>query len=178
MKGFDQSGKGHVGYFPPASSADRRGKGFTLLELLIVSVLMVGVMALTAEMWRYFSVGLVDLNARSKALEELRLAVETISTDMGSAVGATTVGDDRIVFCKDGGEYNGHADWAPPDKLVEYYLADGQLVRYDCSDGSQVTAARVTGFEVENVTETLLRIAIRFDSADVSREITLMWSKP
>ncbi|MCD6378717.1 MAG: type II secretion system protein [Planctomycetes bacterium] len=152
--------------------------GFTLLELLIVSVLMVFVTALTAEMWRYFSIGLVNLDARSKAVEEMRFALETISADVGSAVGATALGEDRVLFCKDGGDYNCQADWAPPDTMVEYYLSNNHLIRYNRSDGTQITVARVSDFEVENITDELMRFTIRFEVGDVSKQVILMWSKP
>jgi len=152
--------------------------GFTLLELLIVSVLMVFVTALAAEMWRYFSVGLMNLDTRSKAVEEMRLALESISMDVGSAVGATALDDSRVLFCKDSGDFNGQADWAPPDTLVEYYLSDNQLIRYNRSDGTQITVARVSDFDVESVTDELMRFTIRFEVGDVSKEIVLMWSKP
>lgn len=153
---------------------------FTLMELLVVSMLMAGLTIIAATSWRYLTVQMTDCTARARAAQELRFAVENIAQDMGAAVGATPVGGNGVLLCLDGGSNpNGQADWASPDVLVQYSVSDGQLVRYDQSAGTEVTVAGdVSSLVVENVTATLLRIVVQVRRSDVTRQATLFWSKP
>jgi prepilin-type N-terminal cleavage/methylation domain-containing protein len=162
----------------------RRGQsGFTLLELLVVSILMVGVTAIAADMWRYLSVGLTDLSARSRVAGEMRLAVESLRQDLGPAVGAIPLGDGSVLLiCRDGGDApDGVADWINPlpDPKIRYYLDSGKLMREDQSTSTVFTVAEgVTEFSVIRETDTVLRIHLVLARRDLQRDLTFRWSQP
>ena len=156
-----------------------KGAGFTLLELLIAAMLSIGLMLIAGQFWGYFSRQLSDINARARAAQELRFAVSSITQDMGPAVGAVPVGSDGVLLCKDGGDANGLPEWAEPDGLVSYSLVGGQLVRQDQSSGvSIVVADNVSVFAVEDVSPTVLRMTIAIQRADITRQVSLLWSRP
>lgn len=154
--------------------------GFTLLELLITAGLCAGLAMITAHFWRFYSYQLGDLKTRARAAQELRLAVDSITHDLGSTVGATPVGDDAVMLCRDAGDIpNGSAQWGEPDQMVLYSLVDGQLVRDDQSLGVAIVVADgVRTFAAEDVSESVLRVTIAVGFGDVTRQATLMWGRP
>ena len=156
------------------------GRAFTLVELLVVSVLMTALTLMTAQVWRYFSTEMKDLAGRARVAQELRFAMESICEDMGATVGAIVVEGSRIRLCKDAGaQPDGVANWAPPDIMVEYYLAGTQLVRDNTSSGSQIVMAdSVSQFAVLDVSPAVVQMDIEITRGDVSRQVTLMWSRP
>lgn len=154
--------------------------GFTLLELLVVSMLMIGTATIMARFWRSVRFGTNDLIASSSTAEEMRFVVENISKDFGSAVGATIFGDEHILICQDSGPTpNGIADWAPPDIMVEYFLSEEQLRRIDRSTGTEIIVGdNVSLFIAEEIPGSILRIIIELEHGDISRRATFLWSKP
>ena len=156
-----------------------RCTGFTLLELLIAAMLSIGLAMVTAQFWVYFSRQLGDLKARARVAQELRFAVDTMARDMGAAVGATPIGSDGVLVCKDDGDANGLAEWAAPDKLIRYSLVDGQLVREDQTSGVEIVVAdNVSVFAVEDVSASVLQMTITVERGDVSRQAAMLWSRP
>lgn len=156
------------------------GGAFTLVELLVTSVLMTVLTLMTAQVWRYFSTEMKDLAGRARVSQELRFAMESICEDMGATVGAIVVEPNRVRLCKDGGLYlDGVANWAPPDIMVEYYLVGTKLIRDNTSSGSQIVMAdSVSQFAVQDVSGTVVQMDIEITRGDVSRQVTLMWSRP
>jgi len=164
---------------PPGVS--RRGRAaFTLVELLVVSILTMALTLVIAQVWRFLSVDMTDLMARSRVGQELRVATETLAEDFGPAVGVTCVTDQRVLICKDGGASpNGIADWADPDVTIEYYLGDAKLQRVDQSTGAELVIAEdVVTFSVTELAESILRIVVGIERAGLARQVTLMWSMP
>lgn len=155
-------------------------KGFTILELLIVALLMVMVTMIIAQFWRWILPSITDLNARWHILRENRVAMQNLASDFGSTVGIVLVGSEQLVLCQDGGDFpNGLADWYEPDRLVDYSFVNNKLVRNDISSGMEVTVADcVSGFEVEQVSPTLLRISLELSSYNVTRQMVFFWSQP
>ena len=148
-----------------------RCAGFTLLELLVAAMLSIGLAMITAQFWVYFSRQLGDLKARARAAQELRFAVDTMSRDMGAAVGATPIGSDGVLICKDDGDANGVAEWGDPDKLIRYTLVGGQLVREDQASGVEIVVVdNVSVFAVEDVSASVLQMTIAVERGDVSRQ--------
>ena len=158
----------------------RRSKpsGFTLLELLVVSMLAVGVAATTAQFWRTMSLSMSDLNARSKTAEELRFVMQNISNDFGSTVGVSVFEIDRFLICRDSGKNpNGIADWDEPDVIIEYFLTDKQIRRFNQSSGLEnVVVDGVSSFEVEQNSDSVFQINIALTQDNVTRSAVFFWS--
>jgi prepilin-type N-terminal cleavage/methylation domain-containing protein len=157
-----------------------RREGFTLLELLVVSVLMVGVTLMAAQFWASFSRDMVDMAARTITAQELRFVLSGLSEDFGACVGAVGMEDGRLVLCKDAGQYpNGIADWGSPDTLVEYSLSGKQLRRFDQSTGDEMTMAdSVSNLQVEDVSASVVQVTVEIRRAGITREAVLLWSRP
>ena len=141
---------------------------------------MVGVVLITAQFWRVFSVSMIDLAARGRVIQELRFAVDSIASDFGAVVGATPVGSNRVLLCKDGGEYpNGTADWTAPDIVIDYFVVNGQLRRHNQSTGTEITVAdSVSAFTAENISGSRLRMVVELQCHDTSRQATFLWRRP
>ncbi|MBN1787228.1 MAG: type II secretion system protein [Sedimentisphaerales bacterium] len=155
-------------------------RGFTLLELMVVSLLMFIVVMLTNQFWTWFTPSVTDIIARAHTLREARMAMRSLADDFGAAVGAAPLGGNRLILCKDGGDFpNGLADWSAPDVLVDYYIVDSSLYRNNVSAGTGFAVADgVTGFTVEQISPTLIRITLDLAVRDFSRQLTFMWSQP
>lgn len=151
--------------------------GFTLLELLIVSMLMVSVVTITAGFWRSISLSMNNLAARSKTAEEMRFVVENISRDFGPAIGATAIDGDHLLICRDSIKNpNGLADWTEPDIIIEYFLSDGQLHRFDQSTESETTVADgVSMFSTELTPGSEMYITVELQQNDTVRRVTFIW---
>jgi len=158
----------------------RRIAGFTILELMVVSILMTIVVLITAQFWRWFSPNVSFMISRGHILREARVAMENLAADFGSAVGASAVGENGLLICKDSGDYpNGIADWTAPDVMVDYSIVNNSLQRNDLSTGSVFTIADcISDLTVEQVSPTLLRITLEFAQAGADRELVFLWSTP
>ncbi len=78
----------------------QRARGFTLLELLVVSILMVGLMMMTAQMWKHYTAEAADLSGRTVAARELRLAIDGLAGDLGNVVWAVPTTDAGLLVCR------------------------------------------------------------------------------
>lgn len=163
-----------------AGPRPHKAKGFTFGELLLVSILMTGVTLLIAQTWRYLAVDIIDLRDRARLSQELHIAVESISADMGAVVAATPVGGDSVLLCQDSGQTpNGLADWALPDIVLQYYLSDGKLIRANQSTGTEIViAGDVSSFSVEQLAGSIVRMILQVQRKDITRQVTFMWSSP
>jgi prepilin-type N-terminal cleavage/methylation domain-containing protein len=145
-------------------------KGFTLLELLVVSVLSVGLVMMTAQMWRYFSAQAADLTGRTTAAQELRLALESLSNDMGSEVWAVPTAGGGLQVCRvaaDGQDY----------EVIEYSLRSGRLVRTNSAVSGAVTIADgISDFTVAEISATVLQVRLSVTVHSITRQATLFWS--
>ena len=162
------------------SAKFRKGieKGFTILELLVVSVLMVIVMMIITQFCRWIVPSITDMSARWQVLRENRITMQNLAFDFGSAVGFILVGADRLVICQDSGDYpNGLADWADPDIIVDYSFVNNKLQRSDLSTGMEATVAGcISNFEVEQISPTLVRITLELSCRNVVREMIFFGS--
>lgn len=146
-----------------------RGQGFTLLELLVASVLAVVVAAMTAQIWRQFHAQAANLSQRATAAQELKFALESLRGDMGAFTWALPVSESRLMICR----YSLDNE----DALVEYYPDGGNLCRYDHVTGVAVPiAGRVSGFSVENIGGSVLRVVVTVTCGQIERQATLLWS--
>jgi len=146
-------------------------KGFTLLELLVVSILMIGLALMTAQMWRYFSAQAADLTQRTGAAQELRLVLESLSDDMGSVVWATPTASGGLMIQR-------KAPGGQSDVVIEYALQQGRLTRADGTTGITVPVAEnVSGFVADDVTPSILRVTVSITVGGTARQATLYWSR-
>jgi prepilin-type N-terminal cleavage/methylation domain-containing protein len=154
--------------------------GFTLLELLVASMLMSGTVVVIAQFWRSLSLSMNDLVSRSNAAEEMRFVTENVSRDFGSALGVTVLDSDRFLICQDSGKTpNSTADWGEPDIIVEYFVSANQLRRFNQSSGVETTIADgVSSFEVEKTSDSQLRIDIEIRNKDITRRALFLWNEP
>jgi type II secretory pathway pseudopilin PulG len=155
-------------------------KGFTIMELLVVSILMIIVVLITSQFWMWFSPSVTEMIAREHILREARMAMQNLAADFGSAVGAAPIGNNRLVLCRDGGDFpDGEPNWAAPDVLVDYFLEGNTLQRSDLSTGAEFTVADgISNLTVEQVSPTLLRITLALECRTVERQLVFMWSAP
>jgi len=146
-----------------------RGRGFTLLELLIASVLAVFLAALTAQMWRFFSAQTIDLSRRATAAQELKFALENLRGDMGAVNWALRVSDNRILISR----YSSNGG----DNLVEYYPDGSTLCRYDHVTGVAIpVAGNVSSFQVDNLGGSVIQVIVTVTCGQTTRQATLLWS--
>jgi prepilin-type N-terminal cleavage/methylation domain-containing protein len=164
----------------PATQPFRRKAGFTILELLVVSILMTIVVLITSQFWRWFSPNVSFMISRGHILREAQVAKENLAADFGSAVGVSGVGENGLLICKDAGDYpNGIADWTAPDVMVNYSLVENSLQRNDLSTGSVFTIADcISNLTVEQISPTIMRITLEFAQGGADRELVLLWSSP
>lgn len=144
-------------------------RGFTLLELLVASLLAIMLGAVTAQLWRHFSAQAANLSQRARTAQELKFALETLRGDMGAVTWALPVTENRLLICRYslGGE----------DALVEYYPDGGNLRRYDHVTGVSIPiASNVSGFQVEDIGGSVLRVVVTVTSGQTERKATLLWS--
>jgi type II secretory pathway pseudopilin PulG len=147
----------------------RRGGGFTLLELLIASILAIMVGAMTAQLWRYFSAQATNLSQRARAAQELKFALETLRSDMGAITWALPANEGRLLINK--------YTLSGQEALVEYYVDGGNLRRYDHVTGVSVPlASNVSGFYVENIEGSVLRVVVTVTCGQTDHQATLLWS--
>jgi type II secretory pathway pseudopilin PulG len=110
----------------------RRGRGgFTLLELLVVGMLGTLVLAVIANVWRWYGYAATQQQIAVSLAQELKIASEAIAQDYGGALASRTLDGSTLQLDLDGGAKNGAADWESPDTVIEYSTAAGKLLRRD-----------------------------------------------
>jgi prepilin-type N-terminal cleavage/methylation domain-containing protein len=143
--------------------------GFTLVEVLIVSVLMAFLAMLLAETWSGLGRPFVEMSVRSRLASEASHARAALARDLGGClsnnagriggkldaafVGRLQPGGSQLWLCFDGGATpNGTADWAAPDTVISYEVDGTALVRRDQTAGTSfIVAQNVGSFIVEDL---------------------------
>ncbi|MGA2914650.1 MAG: type II secretion system protein [Sedimentisphaerales bacterium] len=146
--------------------------GFTLMELLVVSILMVVVMMITAQFWRWFSPGVADLIARERLMRESRIMMQSLAYDFGAA--SEISGGGQLFI----------------DGNIRYYQegnGDLNLYRQDISGGTDFAIADcVSDFSVEenpsgsNLWQITVQLEARAykNNQPFRKEIVFHWSPP
>ncbi|HLA83990.1 MAG TPA: hypothetical protein VJL29_04275 [Thermoguttaceae bacterium] len=169
-----------------------RGKGFTLMELMIVSMMTTFLAMLFASAWAGFGQPSADTLVRCQIAQEAQLAVTSLAADLGGSlpnaptgvrengrlVGRLSVGS-QLKLCFDGGDLNGTADWTDPDVVITYYVNDdNQLVRWnETADTDFVVASNVESMSPTDRLEGV-RIDLTFLFRNESRTYTLITEDP
>jgi len=173
----------------------RRPKGFTLIEVMLVSCLMALLGILLSAIWTGFGRPLGDVAARCRVTQEAILAADSLARDFGGAltgpdgrigskldgcfVGRLQPGGAALRLCYDGGPNpNGVADWGEPDTVITYEVQDNNLVRWDENAGTTFIVAR----NVQQMTLTDLgtgvQIELTFQYRDITRTYTFVGMGP
>lgn len=153
-----------------------RERGYTMLEIVIVSFLVMLLALTTAAAFRYFNPALYALRDRTRAVTELRMAVAYLLEDFAGAEEAQIVdgGKVRILRRPDVSKLLGGGS---NDQGVEYYREEGRLIRHDRKPEVETTVALdITEFAVYSPDGDETRILLKAGSGLGERTITLVWS--
>ncbi len=171
-------------------------RAFTLLEVTVVSGLTVFLAVLLSSAWSAIGRPASDLAGRGQIVQEMELAVTTLSRDLGGSsvnpsarlgdksvgrwVGWTQPGNNQLWLCFDGGtEPNGQADWTDPDSVIVYHLDGDTLLRWDHNAGTTFAVARdLTDLAVTAEGTDAVRIVLSFESRGITRTCTLIARSP
>ena len=167
---------------------DRRG--FTLVEILIVSGLLVLLAVLIADAWAGLGRPLVDVAIQCRLAQEANAAAACFARDLcGSLadtqgrlgtkaacqfVGRMQPGNQQLWLCFDGGTNpNGTANWGPPDTVISYQVAGNTLVRWNQTAGTTFTVAHdVTNLYVQDLGGGQVQITLTFQYRNLTQSYT------
>jgi prepilin-type N-terminal cleavage/methylation domain-containing protein len=170
-------------------------RGFTFVEVSIVSILMAMLAMLLAETWSGLGRPLVEMAARSRLAQEANLAMTSLSRDLGGSlsngegrlgrkslyacVGRLQPGGSQLWLCFDGGAApNGMADWTAPDTVIAYDLEGSALVRRDQTAGTSfVVAQNVSSLIVEDLGGAC-QITLTFVYRNISQSYQMIAQDP
>jgi prepilin-type N-terminal cleavage/methylation domain-containing protein len=174
----------------------RRGRrGFSLVEVSIVSGLMAVLAVMLANAWSGLGRPLLEAAVRTRLAQEADLALASLSRDLGGYlsdtvgrtggkatylfVGRLQPGGSQLWLCFDGGSSpNGQADWAPPDTVISYEVVGNALVRWDQTAGTSFVVARnVNSFQLQDLGNEL-QISLTLSFRTVSQTYTLIAKDP
>jgi prepilin-type N-terminal cleavage/methylation domain-containing protein len=174
-------------------TADRRG--FSLVEVSVVTGLLAAFAMLLADAWGAFGSPLVESAFRARLDQEAALALDSLARDLGGSLGDNTgrIGSklasqfvgwmapagSQLWLCFDSTTSpNGIADWAAPDTVITYEVNANALVRSNQLTGTNfVVAGNVVALQAQDLGGTT-QITLTFQYRDVSQTYTLMASSP
>ncbi len=133
--------------------------GFTLLEVMVASIVMSLFVVLIAHAWRALGRPSADMALRGRLMQEAALAQAALAADLGGylsnsdgrlgsktlwpLVGRMQPSNNQLWLCFDGGSSpNGTDDWGTPDAVVVYSVQGSRLVRTDQLAGTSITVAQ------------------------------------
>src|SRR4051812_24902032 len=127
--------------------------GFTIVELMVVGIISMVLLMLITSAWRWFGHAATEARITIELARELKMAADSIAQDYGTALDARSAdAGDSLQFDFDGGGLNGVADWASPDRIIQYKEDGGKLVRMDLSTNAQtVVAGHIQSFQIDAV---------------------------
>jgi type II secretory pathway component PulJ len=175
MKSSQQKGAGRLSWIAAGTKASwavsirhvkadtsRRRNAFTLVEVMVVTMMMAFTCIMMSGLWMTMGRCLTDTMAQVDVAREAHFALEVLRRDLGGflpgkekededenkLVGRLATADGRLLLCFDGGKVNGMADWAKPDRVFVYTLTDGQLIRSEQTDKNEsfIVSNHVTAF--------------------------------
>jgi prepilin-type N-terminal cleavage/methylation domain-containing protein len=172
-----------------------RSRGFTLVEVTVVSGLMAVLALLLSAVWAGFGRPATETIARCRVAQEMNLAVDSLARDLAGSlagnagrvgrkrdsqfVGWMLPGNSQLWLCFDGGTApNGIADWAPPDSVIVYMVEGNALVRWDQTANTSFTVARQIDSMQLGMQGDELQIQLTFSYRNVTRTCTLLARTP
>ena len=166
--------------------------GFTLTEVMIVSVLMSFLVVLLSSAWAGFGRPTAEVVARCRLAQEANLAAESLLTDLagnladqpagtrraGREVGRMVVAGSELRLCFDGQPTDGTADWAAPDTVVVYDVQSGNLVRANQLTGTVIVVAGNVDQMLLTQEADGLHVQLTFVYRGMSRTFTMVAKEP
>jgi prepilin-type N-terminal cleavage/methylation domain-containing protein len=167
-------------------------RGFSLVEVSVATLLSSLLLLMVSSVWFSFGRATRGNVADADLAAEARLTAEAFRRDfsgyrpdaapgdkqLGRLVGRTIVGGERLLLCYDGAPINKSADWADPDRVVEYGVVEGQLQRIDSDTGATVVVAdNVAGLAITDL-GTGVRIELTLEQTDVQQTYTWITQDP
>jgi prepilin-type N-terminal cleavage/methylation domain-containing protein len=173
-------------------------RGFSLIEMLVVSMMMALLATLMGGAWASFGRAASDVLARARIAQEASLAAESLSRDLS---GYRTSADARLgglkasqflarlepggtslQLCYDSQTSpNGTVDWAS-DPVICYQQVADRLVRIDQEAGTSTTIAKyLTNFQVSSSSvgsASAVRIELTFTYRTFEKTYTLIGIDP
>ena len=179
----------------PAFGSTEIRRGFTLIEVAVVSLLTVLLSTLLATTWSGLCRPAADIARHAFLAQEAKLAEDSLVRDLGGSlsnpegrigtksqfrlVGRMQPGNSQLWLCFDGGDSpNGLADWGPPDTVIIYQVVGGQLVRWDQkANTTYVVARNVDTMEVQDQGDRVL-IILTFSYRGITQSYTFCARNP
>jgi prepilin-type N-terminal cleavage/methylation domain-containing protein len=170
-------------------------RGFSLVEVSVVSGLLVALAMLLADAWSAFGSPLVETAFRCRLDQEAHMALASLARDLGGSLGDTTgrtgsklasqfvgwtePGGSQLWLCFDSPTNpNGLADWAAPDTVVSYQIDGNSLTRWNQLTGTTfVVAGNVTQLQAQDLGGSV-EIWLTFQYRDISQTYTLIANSP
>jgi prepilin-type N-terminal cleavage/methylation domain-containing protein len=171
-------------------SIRRARRGFTLVEIMVVSGLLVVLAVLVSNAWAGLGRPLVNVATQCRLANEANAAAACLARDLcGSLadtqgrlgaktayqfVGRMQPGNAQLWLCFDSGTNpNGKADWGPPDTVIVYQLAGNTLVRWNQTAGTNFTVAQnVSSFNVQDLGGGQVQIMLTFQYRNLTQTYT------
>jgi type II secretory pathway component PulJ len=181
---------------PSRRSRFRRTAGFTMLEIMVASLVMTLLVVLLSQVWVGMIRPTTDMICCSQLDQEAKLAAAALAADLGGSlanpegrlgtqpqykyVGRLEPANSQLWLCFDGGSSpNGVADWGPPDSVIVYEVQDGSLVRFDQTAGTSVPIARhVDSFATQDLGDGRVQLQLVLSYRNVTRTYTFIGRDP
>jgi prepilin-type N-terminal cleavage/methylation domain-containing protein len=174
-----------------------RRRGFTVVELIVVSMLTTILAVILSSIWRGLCIPALDASARCRIALEANPAAASLARDLGGSladpagrpggandgryVGRVLTPPSTLRLCFHGGT---SADmtprWAAPDTVISYQLQGDQLIRTNEATGVAVTiASSLSALEIAPLPDgSGLDISMAFTVRDLSLSYHLVTVDP
>ncbi len=170
-------------------------RGFTLLEVTVVSFLLAFLTLLLSATWSGLVRPTADLVHRTRLAQEANLAAASLVRDLAGSlpnpegrigtktqfrfVGRMQPSNNQLWLCFDGSATpNGIADWGSPDTVIIYEVQDNRLVRWDQSSSTSYTVANyVQQLDVQDMGDRV-QLKITFQYRGITQTYTLIARDP
>lgn len=149
-------------------------RGFTLVELMVVTTISSILVLLAMRAWQPHHFTTLALRHRAHAVSDLRLSADALLQDLGGAETLSIVAGKLLIQREEAvavlaGGWTGAADAG-----VLYGLRNGEFTRRDVASGVTVVISNIDGFLVQDVSGDL-RVTLSNGTDSSLRTVTLIW---
>ena len=149
-------------------------RGFTMLELLVVVLLVVMLFGFVGESWHFISQSLLDLNRRSLNVQEAQIAIDTLASDFGRLEAIQVIPGQEKLDLQVCDSLNGTAT-----RNIEYVKEGSQLVRKDLDQHTErPVAGNLVAFVLLPIDGRTVRVEMAFEKGSLTQHYILFGSQP